>query len=241
MQIIAETHSHTVACDHAFSTLYENVRYAARSGIRFLCVTEHCPAMEGAPGGMFFSNLPNVIPDLMEGVVVLKGAETNIIDYEGGLDLPDRKLARLDWVIASYHINCLAPATEEEHTAGWLAVAKNPLVDVIGHAGDERYRFDVDAVVKAFAENGKIVEINAHSFECRPGSAENCRRIAESCKKYGGRVVCSSDAHFFTQIGNVGAAVEMLEEIGFPEELVMNADYGRFLALAREKSGRPLI
>ena len=75
MQIIAETHSHTVACDHAFSTLYENVRYAARSGIRFLCVTEHCPAMEGAPGGMFFSNLPNVIPDLMEGVVVLKGAE----------------------------------------------------------------------------------------------------------------------------------------------------------------------
>ena len=44
MQIIAETHSHTVACDHAFSTLYENVRYAARSGIRFLCVTEHCPA-----------------------------------------------------------------------------------------------------------------------------------------------------------------------------------------------------
>ena len=23
MQIIAETHSHTVACDHAFSTLYE--------------------------------------------------------------------------------------------------------------------------------------------------------------------------------------------------------------------------
>ena len=55
------------------------------------------------------------------------------------------------------------------------------------------------------------------------------------------RVVCSSDAHFFTQIGNVGAAVEMLEEIGFPEELVMNADYGRFLALAREKSGRPLI
>ena len=135
----------------------------------------------------------------------------------------------------------LAPATEEEHTAGWLAVAKNPLVDVIGHAGDERYRFDVDAVVKAFAENGKIVEINAHSFECRPGSAENCRRIAESCKKYGVRVVCSSDAHFFTQIGNVGAAVEMLEEIGFPEELVMNADYGRFLALAREKSGRPLI
>ena len=105
---------------------------------------------------------------------------------------------------------------------------------------EERTR-RVDAVVKAFAENGKIVEINAHSFECRPGSAENCRRIAESCKKYGVRVVCSSDAHFFTQIGNVGAAVEMLEEIGFPEELVMNADYGRFLALAREKSGRPLI
>lgn len=58
MQIIAETHSHTVACDHAFSTIYENVQYAARSGIRFLCVTEHCPAMEGARAGCFSATCP---------------------------------------------------------------------------------------------------------------------------------------------------------------------------------------
>ena len=65
MQIIAETHSHTVACDHAYSTIYENVCQAARVGLKFLCVTEHGPAMPGAPGEMSFGNMPKVVPDFL--------------------------------------------------------------------------------------------------------------------------------------------------------------------------------
>ena len=241
MQIIAETHSHTVACDHAYSTIYENVCQAARVGLKFLCVTEHGPAMPGAPGEMYFGNMPKVVPDFLEGVAILKGVESNILDYCGRLDLSEKKLAALDWVIASYHINCVEPSTPEEHTAGWLAVAKNPHVDVIGHAGDDRYRFDIDTVVRAFAEYGKIVEINAHSFECRTKSDVNCREIARCCKKYGVRVVCSSDAHFFTQIARVDESIKLLRELDFPEELILNANYERFLAAAREKSGRSIF
>lgn len=118
MQIIAETHSHTVACDHAYSTIYENVCQAARVGLKFLCVTEHGPAMPGAPGEMYFGNMPKVVPDFLEGVAILKGVESNILDYCGRLDLSEKKLAALDWVIASYHINCVEPSTPEEHTAG---------------------------------------------------------------------------------------------------------------------------
>ena len=46
MKIIAETHSHTVACSHAYSTITENARAAAQKGLHFLCVTEHGPAMK---------------------------------------------------------------------------------------------------------------------------------------------------------------------------------------------------
>ena len=80
---------------------------------------------------MYFGNMPKVVPDFLEGVAILKGVESNILDYCGRLDLSEKKLAALDWVIASYHINCVEPSTPEEHTAGWLAVAKNPHVDVI--------------------------------------------------------------------------------------------------------------
>lgn len=241
MKIIADTHTHTLACDHAYSTLYENVRAASEAGLSFLCATDHAPAMFDGPNASFFANIGKVVPDVLNDVIVLKGAEVNIMDYDGGLDLPDRLLERLDWVIASYHIVCIEPAGIEDHTRGWLAVAENPLVDVIGHCGDARYAFDKETVIKAFARNNKIVEINAHSFGCRPGSEENCLEIALLCKKYRVPVVCSSDAHFFTQVGMVQKSVALLEEIDFPQELILNADYERFLAVAREKSGRQLI
>lgn len=241
MAIIAETHSHTVACSHAYSTVTENARAAAQKGLRFLCVTEHGPKMTDGPYKWFFKNLPETVPDILEGVVILKGAEANIMDCRGTLDIEDADLERLDWVIASYHTVCCKPGTREDHTKGWMAVAENPLVDVIGHCGDMRFDFDYDRAVEAFARNGKIVEINAHSFDCRPGSRERCREIALCCKKYRVRLVCSSDAHFHTQIGETAAALEMLREIGYPEELILNADFDRFLAVAREKSGRTLI
>lgn len=241
MSIIAETHSHTVACSHAYSTVTENARAAAQRGLRFLCVTEHGPKMPDGPHEWFFRNLPQAVPDILENVIILKGAEANILDFDGKLDLRKRDLEQLDWVIASYHTVCLEPGSKEENTRGWLAVAKNPLVDVIGHCGDERYDFFYEPVLQAFAENGKIVEINAHSFDCRPGSRERCREIALCCKKFGIRLVCSSDAHFHGQIGQSQEAEQMLQEIGYPGEWILNNDFDRFLAVAREKSGRKLI
>ena len=240
MKIIADTHTHTLACSHAYSTLQENIAAAKAKGLKFIANTEHAPAIPGAPIAWNISK-QHMIPDVVDGIVVLKGCEVNIMDYTGKLDLTEKVLGRLDWVIASYHTVCCPPATVPEHTAGWLAVAQNPLVDVIGHCGDDRYAFDHERVIRAFAQNGKIVEINSHSFHARAGSAENCRQIALLCKQYRVPVVVSSDAHFSTMVGQVEASVAMLEEIDFPQELILNADYDRFLQLARQKSGRQLI
>ena len=156
-------------------------------------------------------------------------------------DISDERLSKLDWVIASCHVDCIQPSTVEDHTNAYLQVAKNPHVDVIGHCGDDRYRFDYERVIPEFGRQGKIVEINNHSFAIRPGSAENCREIALLCKKHGVRVVVNTDAHFAMEIGQVLQALEMLESIDFPEELVVNADFDRFLALIRENSGRRFI
>jgi len=234
--IVADTHTHTLASGHAYGSIMDNVRAAAEKGLEFLCITDHGPAMYGASKESYFRNLHSVSDELL-GVKVLKGAEVNILDFEGGLDLPVKILERLDWVIASYH-TLRAPGTLEDHTQGWLAVAENPHVDVIGHPGDGRYIFETDKVIKKFKECGKIVEINSHSFVVRPGSSFNCREIARCCAKYQVPVVLSSDAHFSTDIGDVAASVRLLEEISFPEELILNIDRDRFLEVIRKKTGR---
>ncbi|WRS28099.1 phosphatase [Oscillospiraceae bacterium MB08-C2-2] len=240
MKIIADTHTHTSACSHGYSTLWENIQHARKIGLKFLAYTEHGPSLEGSPNDMYFRNF-SMVPDCVDDIVILKGAEVNILDFDGALDLSDKILAKLDWVIASFHTMCIEPGTREDHTRAWLSIARNPLVDVIGHCGDERYCFDHEVVIKEFAQYNKIVEVNAHSFDCRPGSETNCPAIMDLCQKYNVPVVVSSDAHFFTHIGEFDKALEVLKSIDFPQELVLNADYNRFLEVARRITGKKLV
>ena len=81
---------------------------------------------------------------------------------------------------------------------------------------------DYEAVVKKAKEKGKIIEINNHSFKVRAGSGENCREIALLCKKYAVPVVISTDAHFSPEVGFVPNSIKLMEEIDFPEELILN-------------------
>ena len=67
MPIVAETHCHTNACGHAYSTLYENVRAAAALGLRFLCITEHAPAMVDGPKECISGTCPGWCPTCWTG------------------------------------------------------------------------------------------------------------------------------------------------------------------------------
>lgn len=241
MRIICDTHTHTIASGHAHSTVGEYVDAALALAHRFLVISDHAGAIEGAPAPEYFRALRAILPLTYKGIYLIAGCEANIIDAQGRLDLSHDILSSLDWVIASLHTLAISPEDKQTHTYIWLKVAENPDVDVIGHCGDQRFSFDHERAMRAFKEYGKIVEINAHSFAARPNSLENCRNIALMCKKYRVPVVCSSDAHFLTRIGDVSAALEMLKSIDFPEELVLNADARRFARVLEQKTGRVFI
>lgn len=238
MKIVADTHTHTLISGDAHSTLLENIQAAKEQGLKFLCITDHVNSVPRAAHPAYFKSMCS-IPREYSGVQLVRGVEANIIDFTGKLDMPDDTLDWLDWVIASFHDAAINPGTKDDHTACWMAIAENPLVDVIGHCGDARYLFDIEPVVATFKKHGKIVEINSHSFEQRPGSDVICRQVALACMKYEVPIVVSSDAHFMAHVGHFTGALAMLEEIGFPEELVLNADEGRFARVIKAKRTQP--
>ena len=245
MKLIADTHTHTTASTHAYSTLQEMVHAAAEKGLFAIGITDHGYSMPGGPGAWYFGNLHSV-PKRLENVWVLRGAEANVVDYEGHLDIPEEDLRRLDWVVASIHSCCMPEGvvpTRELCTRLWLEVAKNPYVNVIGHSGSPDYAYDYERVIPEFGRNGKLVEINSHSFEVRASYIPNCLEIARLCMKYRVPVIVNSDAHFETQVGNFADALALLEEIDFPEELILNAsaqrlnDYlSRYSPIFRQRS-----
>ncbi len=224
-RIIADLHTHTIASTHAYSTFTEMVRAAAEKGLYALAVTDHAKRMPGSPREWYFSSLRE-LPLHYRGVLTIVGAEANIMDFEGSLDMTPEELDKLDWVVASIHHlgqEGLKEPDEEKSTHLWLQIAHDPYVNVIGHSGDPLFPYDVDRVIPEFGANHKLVEINNHTFEVRKQNIGNCKRIALACKKYGVPIVVDSDAHFETKVGSVGSALQMLAEIDFPEELILNA------------------
>lgn len=228
MNIIADTHTHTLASTHAFSTIIENAEAASLAGLKYMAVTDHSPDMPDSPHMWHFLNL-KMLPDEIKGVRILRGVEANIINNAGALDMPKDVLETLEWVVASFHAPAVRyPMSIEDVTSAYLEIAKNPYVDVIGHSGTHKFGYDYDKVIPIFKENNKLIEINDNSFMVRNSSKRNCFEIAKLCKKYGASIIVNSDAHFAYGVGKVDKALNFLAEIDFPEELVINSSIERF-------------
>jgi len=224
MQMIADLHSHTLCATHAFQTLQEMATAAHEIGYYALAITDHAPAMPDAPHIWHFAN-GNALPRVVQGVAMLYGAEVNVMDTKGGLDLSQSQLAVQDWVVASIHSPCVPGVlTRKEANRIWLAIAENPYVDCIGHSEQENYRYDYDLVTKAFAQNHKVVELNAGSFAVRKDGIPNMRKLLTACLENGCHIAVDSDAHSAWRLQTaLQPLYSLLEELSFPEELIVNA------------------
>ena len=222
--IIGDFHTHTLASQHAYSTINEMVQASKDKGYKAIAITDHGPEMmDGCIAHHFLcmSGLPEWIGDFR----LYRGSEVNIKDFNGRIDLPENILNRLDFIIASYHIEAIKPGSIEENTKGWLNAISNPFVDCLGHVGNPVYEFEHEPVVRALRENGKVLEINNNSFVIRKGSEKNCRDVIELCKRYEVPVLINSDAHHMWAIGDVPHSKRILREMDFPPELVLNTSF----------------
>ena len=136
-QILLDVHTHTIASGHAFSSLQEMVHAAAEKGLQILGITEHAPGIPGTCSPIYFRNL-HVVPRKMYGVELLLGAELNILDYEGHIDL-------------------------EEFYWKMLAI-RHPYVQIISHPGDGTADLLFEPIVLAAKETGTLLEINNSSL-----------------------------------------------------------------------------
>ncbi len=226
MRDVIDTHTHTLASGHAYSTIRENARMAAEKGLELLAITEHGPYMLGSCHEYYFQNL-KVLDREAYDVPVLFGVELNVLDTKGHVDLPNATLKMMDIAIASIHVPCYRPGSKEENTEALLNVMKNPYVNIIGHPDDIRYPLDYTALVQAAKEYGVLLELNNSSlspFSYRAHARELDTEMLTLCMQYQVPIVLGSDAHVDTDVGNHRWALALLEEIGFPEELVLNRD-----------------
>lgn len=224
MNIELDVHTHTLASGHAYSSIREMAKEASKKGLKLLGITEHAQGIPGTCSNMYFENL-RVVPREMYGVELMLGAEINILDYDGKLSMEDRLIDKLDLRIAGIHKHCYTPGTIEQNTNAVIEAIKNPRIDIISHPDDGSCLLDYDLVVQAAKKYNTLLEINNNSINPinrRINARENSIHMLKLCKKYNLQVILASDAHIDTDVGRFDLVYEVLHEVDFPEELIVN-------------------
>ncbi len=189
--------AHTDATDgrDALETMAEAAR--AR-GYAYLAITDHSKRMTVARG-LNATRLKQQgreidrLNDRQHGFRLLKAVEVDILE-DGGLDLSDDVLKDLDLVVAAVHHRFTL--SREQQTERIVRALDNPCVHILAHPtgrliGErDPYDLDLERVLRAAAERGCAVELNAHPTRLDLTDA-GCRLARE----LGVKVAISTDAH----------------------------------------------
>lgn len=232
MNDILDLHTHTIASGHAYNTLFEMFEAAYQKGLALFGSSDHAPRIPGTCTQMYFNNF-SVIPRTYKDMPIMMGSELNILDYNGSVDLPEYTLKRMDYAIASIHKPCYHCGTPAENTSAIIGALKNPYIKIIGHPDDGRFPLEFAPIVEAAKSFHKLLEVNSSSLVpgcSRINARENYLKLLPLCAEAGVSVILSSDAHVANDVGNHRLAHELLEEIHFPEELVVNTSLEKVAA-----------
>ncbi len=180
------------------ATIEEMAEAARARGYQYIAITDHSQRVTVANGLNAERLLAQCeaidrLAKKWRGFHILKGVEVDILEA-GGLDLPDEVLKEADWVVASVHFGQNQP--REQITRRMIDALKNPYVCAIAHPTGrlllERppYEVDIDAVLRAARDYGKMMELNAH-----PRRLDLDDVACAAAKAYGVPIVISTDAH----------------------------------------------
>lgn len=197
-QVLGDLHMHTTATDGE-ATIREMADAAISRGLRYIAITDHSQRVSMAMGldperlREQWRAIDQIRPEYEGRLTILKGIECDILE-KGGMDLPDDCLAEADWVLASIHYG--QKQSREQITDRMLGAIENPHVDCIAHPTGRLinrrrpYEIDMDAVMDAVQEHGKMMELNAN-----PARLDLNEIHLAAAKRRGIPITISTDAH----------------------------------------------
>jgi DNA polymerase (family 10) len=220
-------HCHTTASDGA-NALEEMAEAARQRGYSYFGVADHSRSA-GYAGGLSLEEIAAQHAEVDRlnrrwrgRFRILKGIESDIL-ADGALDYPDEVLETFDFVVASVHSRFRLD--EAAQTARILQAVANPHTTVLGHMTGrlllrrEGYQLDVDRVLRACAEHGVAVEINAN-----PNRLDLDWRWHRRALELGCTLSINPDAHSIAELDLTRWGLAVARKGGVPKERILNCN-----------------
>ncbi len=134
-------------------------------------------------------------------IVVLQGCEANILK-DGSLDIDQKTLSELDYVIAGIHSHFKLP--QEEMTKRLSKAIKNPEVNIISHPTGrlikkrDSLNLDMEHIIKLAKKERVFLEVNSSPYRL-----DLSGRYVKKCIENGQMISINSDAHHKNQLKNM--------------------------------------
>ncbi len=217
-------HCHTTYSDGRH-TLEDMASAARKRGWAYWGVADHSGAAAYA-GGLSADKVRKQHAEIdglnarSKGFRIFKGTECDIM-ADGSLDYPSKLLSTFDYVVVSVHSKF--NMTESEATRRIVKAISSKYATILGHPtgrlllGREGYPVNMREVLKAAADHGKAIEINAN-----PMRLDLDWRWLSLAKEMGVRIFINPDAHTAQDLDHVRYGVGIARKGGLEPADVVN-------------------
>lgn len=229
MEFIGDFHIHTVASGDGFGTIKEILNAAKNRGFKIIAITDHGPRMAASSHYYYFESLIDNLPETEDGIKIYPGAEANIVDEDGGLDLPEKTIRRLKFLIASFHTFSWEDRGIEVNTKALKACLNRYNVKSIAHLNKPFYEIDIGEIIPLLLQKETAVEINNKALKNNENDWPRFKNIILRCRDAGVKFIVTSDAHYPDQVGSFESAIKFIEYCGILEEDILNTSWDRMI------------
>jgi DNA polymerase (family X) len=219
-------HCHTDFSDGG-NTLKQMAEATRKRGYQYFGVADHSQSA-GYAGGLSIDEVEeqHALADELNASYrgkfrILKGIESDILQ-DGSLDYPDEMLDFFDFVVSSVHSRFRLDANTQ--TDRIIRAVSNPFTTILGHLTGRMllrrpgYEVDIDAILRACAEYGVAVEINANPHRLDVDWRWHGRALELGCM-----FSINPDAHSIGELDLTRWGVLIARKGGIPPERVLNS------------------
>ena len=210
-EIKGDLHVHSKWSDGT-SSVEEIAKAAQKRGYQYVAVCDHSKSLKIAHGldeSRLMKQMEEIdrLNEKLKNFKILKGTEVDILS-DGKLDLSEKILEKLDFVVAAIHSGF--KQDKARMTKRIVQALENPYIHILAHPSGrllgarDPYEVEIDELMETAKKYGKALEINAY-FERLDLDDIHCRKA----KEMGIRVGIGTDAHHLDQMWmmSLGVAV----------------------------------
>jgi len=243
MKFYGDYHTHSRYSDGRQS-ITEIALAAEQRGLKEVAVTDHGPdvAVIGVKHERHYLQIKDEVKAINEAgqfaVEMFVGAEANIRDLEGSLDISYNIIKELDLLIAGLHPYTL-PASIDDGIKIWLqnslrhlgkaqqekaknantkasceALYRNPEVEILAHPG-LFFEVEMEEIARACIKNEVLFEINC-------GHEHPVLSDIIKAERIGVDFIIDSDAHFPETVGELSYGEYIVNRLGIDSARVIN-------------------